>query len=84
MPQSVKSAELLGRWPFGAIPLGGRLCENLYFFGQVVCHHSAEGIYLITGQFSGCNDIEATVTFCIAEDGFLGTASVMELNDGLG
>ena len=84
MSQGVKSFEFPGRWPFGATPLGGRLCENLYFFGQVVCHHSAEGIYLIPGQFSGCDDIETAVTFCIAEDGFLGTTSIMELNNGLG
>ena len=84
MSQGVKGDKFPSRRSFGASPLNTRLGKHLQFSGQVMGHHGTEGIYLIPSQFSGGNDIETAISFRITKNSFLGTTTIVELNNSLG
>ena len=47
-------------------------------------HHRAKRIYLVTGQPPSRDDIEATISLGIAEDGFLRATPIVEHGYGFG
>jgi hypothetical protein len=84
MPVGIQSFEFPCRRALAQRAMSSWRRNYLYFPGQVVSHHRAKRIYLVTGQPPSRDDIEATISFGVTEDGFLRSTPIVEQGYGFG